>query len=257
MASILDRVSAAVSFSFVLAVIPLAGVISGCGSTKADAHTAASESGGEHLTVGQPAPDLSIQTVNGKGKISNDSLKGKVAIVDFWATWCAPCRTSFPKLEELAKKHAGKVEVVGVSVDDEKGGVADFAKENGATFAIGWDEGHSIAERWKVKSMPTTVLLDASGNVRHVHAGFHDDEPEQIAKELTALLAEPAPAASPKTEVASGSSPSSSPAEESKKEEAKKEEEAEPPPAVPPKKGAAGKGKAPAKKPAAKPKKKH
>jgi cytochrome c biogenesis protein CcmG, thiol:disulfide interchange protein DsbE len=232
MTRFLDRVGAALGLSFVLAI---SSGITGCGGSKGETHTPADTGGGEQLPVGSAAPDLSIQTINGKGKISNDSLKGKVAIVDFWATWCAPCKTSFPKLEELSKKHSGKVEIVGVSVDDEKNGVADFAKENGATFAIGWDEGHSIAERWKVKSMPTTVILDASGNVRHVHAGFHDDEPELIAKELTALLAEPAPAASPKTEVASASSPSSTPAEE-KKEEAKKEEE-EAPPAAPPKKG--------------------
>jgi len=233
MARFFDRVSAAVGFSFVVAIT---GVIGGCGSAKSEAHTASDE-GGEKLPVGSAAPDLSIQTINGKGKISNDTLKGKIAIVDFWATWCAPCKTSFPKLEELAKKHSGKVEIVGVSVDEEKGGVADFAKENGATFAIGWDEGHTIASRWKVKAMPTTVILDASGTVRHVHAGFHDDEPELISKELTALLAEPAPAASPKTEVASSTPPS----EEAKKEEAKKEEE-EPPPATPPKKTGGKKG---------------
>lgn len=256
MARFFERMSAAVGFSFVLAV---SGGIVGCGGSKADTHTAASETGGDHLPVGSPAPDLSIQTINGKGKISNDSLKGKIAVVDFWATWCAPCKTSFPKLEELAKKHSGKVEVVGVSVDDEKGGVADFAKENGATFAIGWDEGHTIAERWKVKSMPTTVILDASGNVRHVHAGFHDDEPELIAKELTALLAEPAPAASsPKTEVASASSPSSAPTEEKKEEAKKEEDEASSPPPTTAKKGGK-KGASGAKKPGAKTpaKKKH
>jgi cytochrome c biogenesis protein CcmG, thiol:disulfide interchange protein DsbE len=231
MARMLDRVGAALGLSFVLA---FSGGMVGCGGGKADTKTPASEGGGNQLSVGSTAPDLSIQTINGKGKISNDSLKGKVAVVDFWATWCAPCKTSFPKLEELAKKHAGRVEVVGVACDDENTNVASFAKENGATFAIGWDDGHAIAKRWKVESMPTTVILDASGNVRHVHAGFHDDEPEKIAKELTALLAEPAPAASPKTEVASASPPSSPPAEEKKEETAKKEEEADPP--APPKK---------------------
>jgi thiol-disulfide isomerase/thioredoxin len=232
MATKLDRLGAALGLSFVLAI---SSGIAGCGGSKADTKTAASSEGGEQLSVGSAAPDLSIQTINGKGKISNDSLKGQIAIIDFWATWCEPCKTAFPKLEEISKKHAGKVEIVGISVDDEQGNVATFAKENGATFAIGWDEGHSLAERWKVKAMPTTVILDPSGTVRHVHAGFHADEPELIAKELTALLAEPAPLASPKTEVASASSPSSAPAEE-KNEETKKEEEQAPLP-PPPKKG--------------------
>jgi thiol-disulfide isomerase/thioredoxin len=242
MATILDRVSAAVGFSFILAIT---GVVGACGGSKSDSQTPANASSGEQLAVGNPAPDLSIQTLNGKGKISNDSLKGKIAIVDFWATWCAPCKTSFPKLEELAKKHGSRLEIVGVSVDDEKNGVADWAKENGATFAIGWDEGHSIAERWKVKSMPTTIILDASGNVRHVHAGFHDDEPELISKELTALLAEPAPATSPKADAGATGTASSTPAEEPKKEEpkqeeAKKDEQADPPPPTTTKKGGKG-----------------
>jgi thiol-disulfide isomerase/thioredoxin len=140
--------------------------------------------------VGKAAPDLSVQTVNGKGQITRDSLSGKVAIVDFWATWCGPCKQSFPKLEELAKQNQGKVQVVGISVDDKSDGVADFAKSNGATFPIGWDDGHTIANRWKVDSMPTTYILDTSGKVRFIHAGYHDGEADAIAKELATLTAE-------------------------------------------------------------------
>ena len=132
--------------------------------------------------VGKAAPDLSVKTVNGKGEITRDSLAGKVAIVDFWATWCGPCKQSFPKLEELAKQNQGKVQVVGISVDDKSDGVADFAKSNGATFPIGWDDGHAIANRWKVDSMPTTYILDSSGTVRYIHAGYHDGEAETIAQ---------------------------------------------------------------------------
>jgi cytochrome c biogenesis protein CcmG/thiol:disulfide interchange protein DsbE len=195
--------SAAVGLSFILAAA------AGCGGS-----TAAPKSGGGGgssesndkgpAEVGKGAPDLTIQTVNGKGQITRDSLSGKVAIVDFWATWCGPCKQSFPKLEELAKQNQGKVQVVGISVDDKSDGVADFAKSNGATFAIGWDDGHAIANRWKVDSMPTTYILDSSGTVRYIHAGYHDGEADAIAKELATLSAEPA-SGKAKTEVASGS----------------------------------------------------
>lgn len=216
--------------------------------------------------MGKAAPDLSIQTINGKGKVSIESLKGKVAIVDFWATWCGPCKQSFPKYEELAKKHAGQLEIVGVSVDDEQNGVAQFAKETGATFAIGWDEGHAIANRWDVKSMPTAYILDATGTIRYVHAGFHDDEPEQIAKELTALLDESkgkgTAVASKEPSSSSSSSSSSStssstatPSSASSSGDDSGGDGQDAPPATPPKK--AGAKKAPAKKPGAKPKKKH
>ncbi len=93
--------------------------------------------------------------------------------------------------KKLSKKYAGKVEVVGISCDDESKEVPDFAKSNGATFAIGWDEGHSIAKRWGVSSMPTTVLLDGTGKVRYVHAGYHEGEADAIGKELADLSSEP------------------------------------------------------------------
>src|SRR5690606_8582167 len=119
--------------------------------------------------VGKKAPDLSIQTLNGKGTFSLGSTRGKAVIVDFWATWCQPCKQSFPKLEELSKRLGDKVEIIGISVDDEQKGVLEFAKENGATFAIAWDEGHAIASRWKVGTMPTTFIVDGAGKVRFVH----------------------------------------------------------------------------------------
>ena len=158
---------------------------------------------GSSSAVGQPAPDLSIQTVNGKGDIGLNDLHGKVVVVDFWATWCGPCRQSFPVLEALSRKHGGKVAIVGVSVNDEPDGVADFAKELGTTFPIGWDKDHAIAQRWKVESMPTTYVVDEKGTVRYVHAGYHGDEGTKLQNELSKLLS--------KTDSSSSSKPAPSP----------------------------------------------
>jgi thiol-disulfide isomerase/thioredoxin len=177
-------------------VVSFAFAVAACGSKGPDPKLPDSEGKAADgpsgpAEVGKPAPALSLQSVNGKGAISLESLSGKVAIVDFWATWCGPCKQSFPKLEELAKQNSGKVQVVGISVDDKSEGVADFAKANGGTFAVGWDDGHAIANRWKVDSMPTTYILDGSGKVRFIHAGYHDGEAEVIAKELATLSNEP------------------------------------------------------------------
>lgn len=194
---------AVVGLSFVLAVT------GACGGSKPAPMVPTAGGGGESndkgpAEVGKQAPDLSIQTVNGKGQITRESLSGKVAIVDFWATWCGPCKQSFPKLEELAKQNSGKVQVIGISCDDpdKKDSVAEWAKSNGATFPIGWDDGHTIASRWKVDSMPTTFILDSTGTVRYIHAGYHDGEADQIAKELATLTSEPS-SGKGKTEVAS------------------------------------------------------
>jgi peroxiredoxin len=158
----------------------------GCATGKPakDAH---SSTGNTHAEVGKAAPDLSIQSLDGKRHISLSELSGKVVIIDFWATWCKPCRTSFPNLEEVAKTGGDRVEVIAISVDDTKDGIADFVKETGVTFPIAWDEGHAIADRWGMGTMPTTFVIDGSGVVRYVHNGFHDDEPTRLAKELKEL----------------------------------------------------------------------
>ena len=186
MKSPLPRIAAPLLLSLLLGI---AGCAAESGHGAKDPSSAKGDAGG-HAEVGKAAPDLSIQTLNGKGKFSLEGRAGKVVVVDFWATWCGPCKKSFPKLEELSKRAGDRVEVIGISVDDDKNGVLDFAKETGATFAIGWDEGHSIAERWKLGTMPTTFIIDANGKIRHVHDGYHDGEVKLMEREVTALLDE-------------------------------------------------------------------
>ncbi|MCW5837108.1 MAG: TlpA family protein disulfide reductase [Labilithrix sp.] len=181
---------------FGVAVLLALTALAGCGgSGEKGARSAADESGGGGgpAEIGKQAPDLSIQSLNGKGEISLEAKQGKVLIIDFWATWCEPCRASFPKLEELSKRLGDKAEVIGISVDDEEKGILEFARENGATFNIGWDSDHAIASRWNVKNMPTTFIVDGNGKVRFIHAGYHDGETKEMEKEV-ASIHEDAPA---------------------------------------------------------------
>ncbi|MDB4941649.1 MAG: thioredoxin family protein [Labilithrix sp.] len=204
---------AAAVVGFLVGVSALAGT-SACGGSKKEPMTPSADGDGKSgpAEVGKSAPDLKVETLNGKGAISLDSLQGKIAVVDFWATWCGPCKQSFPKLEELSKQNQGKVQVVGISVDDKAEGVADFAKANGATFAIGWDDGHTIAGRWKVDTMPTTYILDSTGKVRYIHAGYKDGEADVIQKELATLASESGGSSSAKTSDATDK-PSDKPAD--------------------------------------------
>jgi len=173
--------------------LSLIAATTGCGTAGKGAKSAAeaSSEGEGHAEVGKPAPDLSIHTLNGKGDISLASLSGKTVIVDFWATWCGPCKQSFPRIEELQRQLGSDTVVLAVSVDDDDSGVLDFAKETGATFAIAWDEGHTLASRWKVSTMPTTFIVDGAGIVRFIHAGYHDGETEHMAKEIAEITGTP------------------------------------------------------------------
>lgn len=158
------------------------------GTTGKGATTPAGEGGG-HPLVGSPAPDFKSDSLNGQGKFSVKGMEGKVVIVDFWATWCEPCKKSFPKLQELNVKYkASGLEIIGISEDDEKGGIADFGSTYGSKFPLGWDDGKSIAGKWQPKSMPSTFIVDRKGIVRFMHLGFHDGDEVTLEKEIKSLL---------------------------------------------------------------------
>lgn len=145
--------------------------------------------GAGHPLIGAPAPDFSVDSVNGKGKFALAKVKGKVVVVDFWATWCGPCKKSFPKLQDLYTKYnASGLEVVGVSEDEENSGLKEFGSSHGAKFPLGWDTGKSIANQWQPKSMPTTFVVDRNGIVRFAHLGYHDGDEAEIEKEVKSLL---------------------------------------------------------------------
>lgn len=220
----------------------------GCATSGGGARDAHDVSGGR-AEVGKPAPDLAIQSLDGKRHLSLEEMQGKVVIVDFWATWCKPCRKSFPALEELARTGGDNVAVIGISVDEDGAGIPEFVKETGVTFPVAWDKDHAIASRWKMGTMPTTFIVDRTGKVRHIHDGYHDNEATEIAKELSALAGE----GGGETKVAVPTSPPPPPSAEEKKpivEETKPEPVAEPEPekAVAKKAGGKKKGSGGAKK---------
>jgi cytochrome c biogenesis protein CcmG/thiol:disulfide interchange protein DsbE len=116
-------------------------------------------------------------------------LTGKVVIVDFWATWCEPCKKSFPKLQDLNTKYkASGLVIVGLSEDDDKGGIKDFGSSFGADFPLLWDADKAVAGKWQPGSMPSTFIVDRKGLVRFIHRGYHDGEEVDIEKELKTLL---------------------------------------------------------------------
>jgi peroxiredoxin len=142
--------------------------------------------------AGKPASTFALSSMNpaASGKVTIEP--GKVTLVDFWATWCEPCKKSFPKYQEFYVKYRSSgFEIAAVSVDDDdkKREIPGFAKETGAKFPVGWDEGHKIAECYKPPGMPSAYLVDKKGIIRVVHQGFRGDEDaKKLEEEIKGLL---------------------------------------------------------------------
>ena len=150
--------------------------------------TGASSAEGNHPLVGSPAPDFDLEAQGGGERASLASASGKVVLVDFWATWCVPCRASFPKYQALAEKYEGKVVVYGISEDDEPDDIGGFVKETGVKFPVAWDSKKSVASGYKPETMPTLFIVDPNGLVRFVHTGFHDGDEADVEAKIKTLL---------------------------------------------------------------------
>jgi cytochrome c biogenesis protein CcmG, thiol:disulfide interchange protein DsbE len=149
---------------------------------------ASSSAGEEHALLGVQAPGFDLAAQSGGARASLADAAGKLAIVDFWATWCDPCRDSFASYQRLSEQHAGALVVIGISVDEEPSGIEQFARETGARFVLAWDEGQAVSKRYAPPAMPTSFMLDQHGIVRHVHAGFRSGDAERIESKLASLL---------------------------------------------------------------------
>jgi cytochrome c biogenesis protein CcmG, thiol:disulfide interchange protein DsbE len=119
------------------------------------------------------------------------AYRGKVVYVDFWASWCAPCKQSFPWLDILTRAYAPQnFVVIGVNVDKDRDRAARFLSETPADFRIVYDPKGELATAFKVAGMPTGVLIDRTGHVRYQHAGFSEKQKGLYEEQLHTLLAE-------------------------------------------------------------------
>jgi peroxiredoxin len=140
------------------------------------------------LAPGDAVPELSLPGLDGK-QVSLSALRGKVVLVDFWASWCAPCKDEMPFLEAMYRrlKSRGLV-VLGVSVDQERENAEAFIAKMKVSFPIVHDGKHAVADRFKPPRMPTSYVLDREGKVRHVHEGFRKSDARKIEQQIEALL---------------------------------------------------------------------
>jgi cytochrome c biogenesis protein CcmG/thiol:disulfide interchange protein DsbE len=137
----------------------------------------------------EPSSALNLHRLDGRS-FSLDSLKGKVVVLDFWASWCVPCRTSFPFFDSLQRKYAAQgLSVVGLTLEDDGDGIAAFLDDVPVDFLIIRDPSGKAGEAFDVVAMPTTFLLDREGRVAARFEGGDKQTHAKVESAVKTLLA--------------------------------------------------------------------
>jgi len=141
------------------------------------------------VVAGQRAPEISAQGSNGQ-PLKLAALRGQVVLLDFWASWCGPCKQSFPWMNAMHARYAPQgLRIVAVNVDKRREAAERFLAQSPARFTLGWDEDGRTPEAFGVRTMPSSVLIDGDGRVLHVHAGFREEDAADLEQRITAALA--------------------------------------------------------------------
>jgi cytochrome c biogenesis protein CcmG/thiol:disulfide interchange protein DsbE len=137
----------------------------------------ASTSTAQSLTNGEPAPACSAPLLDGGRSVSLADYRGQVVYLDFWASWCVPCRDSFPWMNTLMATYRERgLRVVSVNLDKKPAVARKFMKDMHATFPVVFDSTGTLAKRYRLEVMPTSFLYGRDGKLRRREEGFHMDE---------------------------------------------------------------------------------
>jgi thiol-disulfide isomerase/thioredoxin len=136
----------------------------------------------------QPAPDFVLRSLSGANVRLSEHL-GEVIIINFWATWCGPCRQEMPLLDELYGKYqrAG-LTLLSINLDDDKDRAVEMAKTLAVSYPVLLDERKEVSRSYQVGSMPSTVLIDREGVVRYVSEGYKPGYEKRYTEQLRELL---------------------------------------------------------------------
>ena len=133
------------------------------------------------------APDFTLQGDNGPVVLS--AHQGEVIYLDFWASWCGPCRESFPWMNSLQKKYGERgLKIIAVNLDKDRDNIRAFIEATAPDFTIAYDPEGSIAEHYGVMGMPSSYLIDRNGKVHNSHIGFRSKDKAELEKKIVQLL---------------------------------------------------------------------
>ena len=177
-----------------LALVISLGVLAARGHAQVRFAEQAPAGGTATTPVGErpPAPDFTLSTLSG-ASLSLAELRGKVVLLNFWATWCVPCRKEMPAIEALYQRYKDRgLEVLAVSLDKgSTSGVESFVKEMGVTYRVALDPSWATARTYGVRGLPATFLIDRAGNVVMRELGERDWMEEAKQQAVEGLLQEP------------------------------------------------------------------
>lgn len=142
----------------------------------------------EALAPGEAAPSLALPDAQGS-TVALDALRGRVVVVDFWASWCGPCKRSFPWMSEMQRKYADQgLTIVAVNVDKRREDAAKFLAVTPGAFTIVYDPTGASPTAWDVKGMPTSYLVDRGGRIVAVDSGFREESKDTLEARIKAAL---------------------------------------------------------------------
>lgn len=137
--------------------------------------------------IGQTAPDFDLSGRTGNVKLSD--YKGKVVYLDFWASWCGPCKQSFPWMNDMQARYGNKgLSVVGINVDQKTDDAKTFLNTTPARFDVAFDQAGKTPQTYAIKGMPTSVLIGPDGKVLMVHSGFKDEQRDEMERQIKQAL---------------------------------------------------------------------
>jgi peroxiredoxin len=136
------------------------------------------------------APDFTLRTLDGKN-LRLGEQRGRVVLVNFWATWCGPCRQEMPHLNKLYDKYRSSgFMLLGVNVDEDTRNAVAVADKLGVRFPVLPDADKRVSQKYDLRAMPSTVLIDRDGRVRHVHRGYQSGYEDTYDRQIRELLKE-------------------------------------------------------------------
>jgi peroxiredoxin len=138
--------------------------------------------------AGQPAPDFALRGLDGQNLRLREQ-RGHVVLLNFWASWCGPCREEMPQLSRLHDKYrAAGLQLLGVNVDDDASNAASVATKLAVKFPVLLDTDKQVSKLYDISAMPSTVLIDRDGRVRHLHKGYREGTAQAYEQQIRELL---------------------------------------------------------------------